>query len=74
MSIELRFDKALYRRDAIEQAIAAFARHADCVLEDGGQVWRVRVEARRPERERAIAGELGNWALGATIRAGGVRS
>jgi hypothetical protein len=65
---ELRFAKDLYRGEAVDAAAKTFARFAVLELAEEPATWIVRVTASRPEREKMIARELANWALGATIR------
>jgi len=68
--ISLRLHRALYDAAAIDEAIAAFASHASVDRSDDATsfVLGVRSVKESPERERRIAGELANWALGATIK------
>ena len=66
--IELRFHKDLYRGEAVDVAAKTFAKYAKLDLVEEREAWLVRVTAAKPEREKRIARELANWALGATIR------
>jgi hypothetical protein len=64
--IELRFHREIYTGEAVDEAIKRLARFAafDRVAEPTH--WVVRVTAHKPARERQIAGELANHALGLT--------
>lgn len=66
--IELRFHREVYPGEAVDEALQVFARHGAFERAEEPSHWVVRVTARRPERERALAGELGNYALGLTLR------
>ncbi len=68
--IERRFHKDLYALKAVQGAIDAFARFAQIELSDEGDYQVVRVSAKRPERERKVAQELGNFALGLSRKEG----
>lgn len=70
----LRFHRELYDGRAVDEATKAFADHATLELAEEPQHWVVKVGATTPSLERAVAGELGNYALGVTIRNGGLRS
>ena len=63
---ELRFAKDVYDGRAVDAAVQAFARYARLEASDEPGHWVVRVTAATPARERTVAGELGNHALGAT--------
>lgn len=69
--IELRFCREIYRGRSVDEAIKVFAPHADMVRSEGPEHWVVQVSAATPERERRVAGELGNYALGLTVKSGG---
>jgi len=64
--IELRFHRAVYAGEAVDAAVKQFARFGGFELAEEANHWVVRVTARKAERERALAGELGNLALGLT--------
>jgi hypothetical protein len=69
--IELRLHRALYQQTAVDQAVAAFGAHGTFERQDDSSYYVVRVAAKAgsaPEREQRLANELGNWALGLTIR------
>ncbi len=71
--IELRFHKDVYAGEAVDAAIATFARFAALEAIDGTTHWLVRVTGKTPARERSVAGELANHALGATAARRGAR-
>jgi hypothetical protein len=66
--IELRFHKELYRGESVDSAIKAFDRYAKLERAEEPTHWIVRVEGSAPAREKRVARELSNWALGETIR------
>lgn len=66
--IELRLRRALYRDAAVDEAVKTFGAYATIDRGDDGSHFVVRVSGKDVEREKRIANELGNWALGATIR------
>ena len=70
MTIALRLRRSLYDAAAIDEAVAAFTAHAsvDRADDDACFVLGVRSIKEGAERERRIAGELANWALGASIK------
>ena len=68
--IERRFHRELYPAAAVDGAVQVFARFAQFEVVDEGAHRVVRITAKRPDRERKIALELGNYALGLTRREG----
>jgi hypothetical protein len=68
--IERRFHRDLYPSTAVDGAVKVFERFARFDLVDDGDYRVVRITAKRPERERKVALELGNYALGLTRRGG----
>lgn len=68
--IERRFHRELYPIAAIDGAVQVFARFARFEQADEGDYRVVRITAARPERERKVALELSNYALGLTRRGG----
>lgn len=66
--IELRFHREVYRGEAVDEAIKVYQRFATFERAEEEDRWVVRITANRPEREKRIAAELGNYALGLTIR------
>lgn len=69
--IELRFHRSVYRSEAVDEAARAFERFAAIERVEEGTHWVLRVSAKSAARERQVAGELGNYALGATVKQGG---
>lgn len=68
--IELKLHRAIYRGESIDEAMKALAAYAQLERAEESEHWVVRVSAATPARERRVAGEIGNRALGLTIRAG----
>jgi hypothetical protein len=64
--IELRLHKDVYDGAVVDAAMKAYARYARLEAIEEPQHWVVRVNAATPARERTVAGELGNHALGAS--------
>jgi hypothetical protein len=67
--IELRFHRDLYRGESIDAAAKALSPYATSIdrAEEPAH-WVLRVTAATPERERRVAGEIANRALGITVR------
>jgi hypothetical protein len=68
VSRTLRFHKDVYVGEAVDEAVKTFDRFATFTLSDEGAHWVVALEAKRPELELRIAGELSNFALGLTVK------
>ena len=66
--VELRLSRELYAPAAIEAAAEIYRAYAKIELGDEGGYRLVRVRAPSAERERRVAGEFGNHALGLTVR------
>jgi hypothetical protein len=67
--IELRFHRDLYRGESVDaaaQALTPFATGIERAEEPAH--WVLRVTAATPDRERRVAGEIANRALGITVR------
>jgi hypothetical protein len=64
----LRLHRDLYLGEAVDQAIGVYAPHGDLSRREDPSHWVVEITARSPERERRIAGELANYALGLTTQ------
>lgn len=62
--IERRFHREVYPVTAVEGAVKTYARFASIEVVEEGNHRVVRVSAKKPERERRIADELANYALG----------
>ncbi|MEM9067006.1 MAG: HxsD-like protein [Myxococcota bacterium] len=69
---ELRFSKEIYRGEDVDAALRVFEKYGDFEQEATDDAWVIRVSAGSRARERRLAGELGNYALGLTIRHRGV--
>lgn len=65
----LSFDKSLYVGTAVDEAVKVFAAHGTFALEETPAAWVVQVSHPDAARERRIADELGNFALGLTVQA-----
>lgn len=69
--IELSFHHDLYDGPSLTEAARIYGAYGAVEVTDGADAWTVRVSAHpTPEPgidERALAAELGNYALGATI-------
>jgi hypothetical protein len=70
--IEVRFHRELYAGEAVDEAVKRFARFGAFELVEEASHWLVRFTARTASKERAVAGELGNFALGASAQRRGV--
>jgi hypothetical protein len=68
--IELKLHRAIYRGESVDEAIKALAAYAQLERAEEAEHWIVRVTATTPARERRVAGEIGNRALGLTVRTG----
>lgn len=68
--IERRFHHDLYSAASVDDAVKVFERFARFEVADEGDYRVVRVTAKRPERERKVALELANYALGLTRKGG----
>lgn len=72
--IELTFHRELYAGEAVDEAAKLYEPYATIERVAEEHRWVVRVTAEAPARERRIANELANFALGITIeRASGAR-
>jgi hypothetical protein len=65
--IELRFHRELYSGNAIDEALKIFSGYGSIEQAEEEAHWIVRISA-DPAREKRIAGELANYALGLTIK------
>lgn len=66
---ELRFHRTLYKGEAVDEAVKRFAGFGTFELREEPDYWVVEIQG--GDRERRIAGELGNFALGLTVKRGG---
>ena len=73
--IALRFHREVYSGPCVDEAVKLFAAHARFELREEATHWVVELSDGNGDaaRERTIAGELGNYALGLTIQKRGVR-
>jgi hypothetical protein len=69
--IELRFHRELYDGKALDEALKIFGAHASFEQAEEAAHWVVRLSAADGAREKRIAGELANYALGLSIAAKG---
>lgn len=65
--IELRFHRELYDGKAVDEALQVFGAHATLEQAVEPSHWIVRVTGGDVAREKRVAGELANYALGLTI-------
>ncbi len=63
---EVRFHRELYAGPAVDEAIKVFERFGRFERAEEPSYWVVRITTKTPARERKIALELGNYALGLT--------
>jgi hypothetical protein len=67
---ELRFHREIYAGTAVDAALKVYARYGRFERAEEPTHWVVRVTTKDPVRERRVARELANYALGLTRRAG----
>jgi hypothetical protein len=65
---QLRFHRELYQGRAVDAAVKVYQPYARFELREEPTHWVVEVSADDAARERRIADELGNYALGLTVR------
>lgn len=65
---ELRFAKAIYPGTEVDAAVKFYEGFGTIECAEEETHWVVRIEAGSYGRERRLAGELSNYALGATLR------
>jgi hypothetical protein len=65
---ELLLHRDLYAGVAVDEAIKVYEPHATLERAEQPSHWVVRITGRSPERERRVAGELANYALGLTVK------
>ncbi len=68
--IALRLHRDLYPGECVDEAARALEGYASLERVEEASHWVVRVTASSAERERRVAGELGNRALGLAVRRG----
>lgn len=64
----LRFHREIYRGEYVDEAVKVYQRFASFTTREEAEHWVVEVAGRTPERERQVALELANYALGLTIK------
>jgi hypothetical protein len=69
--IELRFHRELYDGNAVHEAMKVFGAHATLEPAEEPSHWIIRVTGEGAAREKRVAGELANYALGLTITRAG---
>jgi hypothetical protein len=67
---ELRFSREIYRGEALDEAVKAFAGFARFELSERDECWVVDITPKSPELARRLIGEFSNYALGLTIQRG----
>ena len=65
----LRFPKEVYLGEQVDAATKVYARFGTLETSEDDGHWIVSLTCTTPEREAKLAGELGNYALGLTVRA-----
>jgi hypothetical protein len=65
----VRFRRELYPGTALDEAIKLYEPFAKVARSEESSHWVVTLTAGTDARERSVAGELGNYALGLTVRA-----
>jgi hypothetical protein len=71
--IAVRLHRHIYRGESVDEAVKVFASYATFNLKEEPESWLVEVSSESPERERRIAGEVANYALGLTVKSGGAQ-
>ncbi len=64
----LRFHRELYNGKTVDAAVVQLAEFATFDLVEESSYWVVKIETEDEDDARAVAGELGNFALGLTIQ------
>jgi hypothetical protein len=65
---ELKFHKSVYSGKAVDEAVKRFHAFAEFSLREEPEHWVVALSVADQTRERRVAGELGNFALGLTVQ------
>jgi hypothetical protein len=65
---EIRFHREIYDGKAVDAAVKVYEAYAQFELREEASHWVVQLTASDEARERRVAGELGNYALGLTMR------
>lgn len=69
---ECRLHKDIYSAEAVAGAVEVYTRFAEITVGDEGEHRVVRVAGKTPARERKVALELANYALGLTRQQGAI--
>ncbi len=64
----LKFHRELYAGTSVDEAVKLYTRFGTFDLKEEPTHWVVQLTANDPAKERRIAGELANYALGLTVR------
>ena len=64
----LRFAKELYRGEHVDEALKLFERYGTLERAEEDDAWVVKIEAGSRAKERRLAGEIANYALGLTVQ------
>jgi hypothetical protein len=63
---ELKFNKSIYNKEAIKQAVSAYSAHAKFTLTSDKEHIKVRISRADPLVKNIIGDEFGNYVLGVT--------
>ena len=66
--IDLRFHREVYDGRAVDEAVKTYGKFGRFELVEEPAHWLVRIRAANDARERHVASELANYALGITIK------
>lgn len=64
----LRFPKSLYPGEHVDQALKVYERFGTLERAEDEAAWIVHIEAGSRAKARRLAGEIGNYALGLTVK------
>jgi len=65
---ELKFHREVYQGEQLDAAVKLYEKFGTFSLAEEGEHFVVRIESKTSGRERRLAGELSNYALGLTIQ------
>ena len=70
--INVQLHREIYASSAVDEAVEVFSRYGNIAKQDVGSHWSFAIEVPvSADRERQLAGEFCNYALGLTVRTGG---
>lgn len=69
---QVRFARTVYRGEDIDRAVKLYTPYGELSTSETDSHWVVDIECGHKGKERRLAGELCNYALGLTVQAGGV--